>query len=161
VAGGALTGIGDAIRRLPLHPRLARMLLAAGGSRQMARACALLSERHFLAPRRASTTSDLLSALDDWSNVPPHMQSLAREIESIPRRIDGPRSAKASAERLPSSTESDFRRAVLAGYPDRVAQRRETGSAKVLLATGTGATMAAESGVRDGELLVALDVQNA
>ena len=32
----------------------------------MARACALLSERHLLPPRTASTTSDLLSAIDGW-----------------------------------------------------------------------------------------------
>ena len=58
--------IGEQVRRLPLHPRLARMLVAAGGARQIAQACALLSERHLLPPRTASTTSDLLSAIDDW-----------------------------------------------------------------------------------------------
>jgi ATP-dependent helicase HrpB len=56
------------------------------------------------------------------------------------------------------SSEAAFRRAVLSGYPDRVAQRREPGSANVRLASGTGATLAPESGVRDGEFLVALDV---
>jgi ATP-dependent helicase HrpB len=55
-------------------------------------------------------------------------------------------------------SEPDFLRAILSGYPDRVAQRREPGSPNVLLATGTGATMARESGVLDGEFLVALDV---
>ena len=52
------------VRRLPLHPRLARMLVDAGGARSMAQACALLSERHLLPPRTATTSSDLLSALD-------------------------------------------------------------------------------------------------
>ena len=56
-------------------------------------------------------------------------------------------------------SESDFRRAVLAGYPDRVAQRREPQSPRVLLSSGAGATMAPQSGVIDGEFLVALDVQ--
>ena len=54
--------------------------------------------------------------------------------------------------------ESVFLRAVLSGYPDRVARRREPGSASVLLASGTGATIAPESGVRDGEFIVALDI---
>ncbi len=54
--------------------------------------------------------------------------------------------------------EPQFRRALLAGYPDRVAQRREPGSPNVLLASGTGATIAPESGVRDGEFLIALDM---
>jgi ATP-dependent helicase HrpB len=55
-------------------------------------------------------------------------------------------------------SEPDFRRALLAGYPDRVAQRREAGSPNVRLASGAGATIAPESGVRDGEFLIALDV---
>jgi len=46
----------------------------------------------------------------------------------------------------------------LEGYPDRVAQRREPGSPSVRLASGAGATIAPESGVRDGEFLLALDV---
>ena len=59
-----LTSMGEQVRRAPLHPRLARMLVEAGGSRQIAQACALLSERHLLPPRAASTSSDLLSAID-------------------------------------------------------------------------------------------------
>jgi ATP-dependent helicase HrpB len=51
-----------------------------------------------------------------------------------------------------------FRRALLAGYPDRVGRRREAGSARVLLASGHGAVVGPESGVRNGEFLVALDV---
>ena len=78
-----LTTIGEQIQRIPLHPRLARMLLAADGARSMAQACALLSERHFIAPRTHTTTSDLLSAIDDWPRVPPHVQRVAREIEAI------------------------------------------------------------------------------
>src|SRR6185436_18254346 len=55
-------------------------------------------------------------------------------------------------------SEAAFRRALLAGYPDRVAQRREPGSPNVRLASGAGATIAPESGVSSGEFLVALDV---
>ena len=83
VEHGRLTAIGDAVRRLPLHPRLARMLVAAGGARQMAQACALLSERHVLPPRTASTSSDLLSAIDDWSAVPSHVQRTASVIADL------------------------------------------------------------------------------
>jgi ATP-dependent helicase HrpB len=56
-------------------------------------------------------------------------------------------------------SEADFRRAILAGYPDRVAQRRAPQSPRLLLASGAGAAMAPQSGVVDGEFLVALDVQ--
>jgi ATP-dependent helicase HrpB len=161
-AGGAvqLTALGALVHRLPLHPRLARMLVAADGARSMARACALLSERHLLPPRTSSTTSDLLSAIDGWHAAPPHVQRAADHIADLGLRI----ADFGSAIQHPQSemmSESAFLRAVLAGYPDRVAQRREPGSPNVLLASGTGATIARESGVRDGEFLVALDVSRS
>jgi ATP-dependent helicase HrpB len=173
VVDGRLTAIGAQLQRFPLHPRLARMLIAAGGARTMAQACALLAERHFLAPRTASTTSDLLSAIDEWRNVPPHIQRVAREIEDIAVHVSTSAGSGFSTSvgsgsgtslgsgfsRTVKSSDEEFRRAVLAGYPDRVGQRREPGSARVRLASGAGAALAPESGVRDFEFIVALDVQ--
>jgi ATP-dependent helicase HrpB len=149
-----LTDIGRQVQHVPLHPRLARMLVAAGGARQVAQACALLSERHLLPPRTATTTSDLLSAID---LLPSRIADLGLRIADLFRHSI----VNQSAIRNPQSamTDSQFRLAVLAGYPDRVAQRREPGSPNVRLASGTGATIAPESGVRDGEFLVALDVR--
>jgi ATP-dependent helicase HrpB len=140
------------VRHLPLHPRLARMLVAAGGARPVAQACALLSERHLLPPRTATTSSDLLSAIDDWHNVPPHVKRVANSIQSAINNQSEICNLKSEI------SESEFRRAILSGYPDRVAQRREPGSPNVRLASGAGAVIAPESGVREGEFLVALDV---
>ena len=161
VQSGALTDIGHQLQRMPLHPRLARMLVSANGAREMAQACALLSERHVLAPRETrseATTSDLLSAVDRWSTVPPHVQRVAREIERIALGLSASPSRPSSPSRL---SEADFRRAVLSGYPDRVAQRRELRSLRVRLASGAGAIIAPQSGVTEGEFLVALDVQTS
>jgi ATP-dependent helicase HrpB len=159
-----LTALGEQVRSVSLHPRLARMLVAAGGSRDMARACALLSERHLLPPRTVSTTSDLLSALDRWTEMPPHVQRAGDAIADFGLRIaksiadSGTSSFTNLGPHSEMSRESVFRRAVLAGYPDRVGQRREPGSPNVLLATGAGATIARESGVHGGEFVVALDL---
>jgi ATP-dependent helicase HrpB len=153
VSDGALTHLGRDIVRLPLHPRLACMLRAAGGARAMARACALLSERQVPPSRAAAaTSSDLLSALDRWESLPVHVGRVATELE----RIYASTLSRRSDTDVP---ETAFRRAVLAGYPDRVAQRREPGSSRVKLATGTGAMLGAESGVRDAEFLIAVDVR--
>lgn len=153
VADGKLTPAGRQAMRLPLHPRLARILIAAGGAPEVARACALIAERSFVPPRTAATTSDLLSAIDDWRSVPSHVERAAREIEGLIRHLQlGPRQAL---------SEADFRRAILAGYPDRVAYRRVAGSPEVHLASGAGATIAPESGVIEGEFLVAIDVSAA
>jgi ATP-dependent helicase HrpB len=153
VKGGALTDLGRQIVRLPLHPRLACMLRFAGGARAMARACALLSERQ-VPPSRVSTatSSDLLSALDRWESLPPHVGRVARELERTYESAIGRPSPA-------DMTETTFRRAVLSAYPDRVAQRREPGSPRVKLATGTGAVLGIESGVRDAEFLIAVDVR--
>jgi ATP-dependent helicase HrpB len=156
VANGTLTPLGDRVRRLPLHPRLARILVAGGNAREIARACAVLSERHFVPARgaaAASTSSDLLSALDGWNAVPLHVHRAAEEIARTGAACGLPPSQDAMGDQA-------FRRAIFAGYPDRVAERRSPGSSSVRLSSGVGAIVAGESGVRDGEFLVALDVQD-
>lgn len=151
VRSGRLTDLGRAMQRLPLHPRLSRMLLEADGHPDMARACALLSERRFGPTTRRATTSDLLSALDDWGQASPHVRNAADHISRLlPRPVAG------EGEPL---DERVFRRAVLAGYPDRVGRRREQRSARVKLASGTGAVLAPDSGVVDAEFLIAVDLR--
>jgi ATP-dependent helicase HrpB len=160
VRAGALTDTGRLLQRMPLHPRLARMLLAANGGTRMARACALLSERHVLAPRTSSTNSDLLSAIDQWSQVGPHVQRMAREIEHMASHMLVSGKARATShESRATDHDADFLRAVLAGYPDRVAQRRDTQSPRLRMASGAGAVVAPQSGVTGGDFLVALDIQ--
>jgi len=139
------------MQSLPLHPRLARILIAGGGSPMLARACAILSERLFVPPRAAATTSDLLSALDGWAHLPVHVHRAAQEIERMANQLGDHQSASLSDE--------EFRKALLRGYPDRVAQRREPRSPRVRLATGAGGAIGRESGVLEGEFLVAVDVQ--
>ena len=54
---------------------------------QVAQACALLSERHLLPPRTATTSSDLLSALDRWSTCRRTLQHVADVIADFGSRI--------------------------------------------------------------------------
>jgi ATP-dependent helicase HrpB len=150
-AAGRLTPTGHQLVRLPIHPRLGRIFLAAGGSRQAALSAALLSERHAAPPRRGATSCDLFAAVEREQELPPHVSRVAREIGEAFRRATG----EAPATR---ASEAEFRRAVLAGYPDRVARRRSPKSDRLVLASGTGARLGRESGVHDGEWLVAVDV---
>jgi hypothetical protein len=144
------------------------MLVAADGARSIARACALLSERHLLPPRTASTTSDLLSAIDDWHAIPPHVQRVADKyavfspsLANCPSELPQPpkRESREGGQRY--TVRRRFLRAVLSGYPTASRNAASLGSPNVLLASGTGATIARESGVRDGEFLVALDVRRS
>ena len=150
VHDGKLTEMGVRMQRLPVHPRLARMLIEADGDAAVALACAVLSERHLVPPRSAATSSDLLSAVDDPRALPPRLLDVARRFSSL---VGGRTSSRHDDH------EATFRRAIFAAYPDRVARRRASGSRRFLFASGSGAVLGAESGVHDAEFIVAVDAQ--
>lgn len=145
VERGQLTATGRRMSRLPLHPRVARILIEAAGARDAAMACALLSDRQLLPRHPATTTCDLLTGID--GELPAHVTLNARDLQ------------RGFPNARPHIDEQGLRRALLAGYPDRVGVRRAPGDSRVLLASGHGASIGPESGVRDGEFVLALDVQ--
>jgi ATP-dependent helicase HrpB len=174
LAGGRLTPEGEAMHRLPVHPRLARVLLSAGTDSRGAAACAVLGEGWRPADRGdpPTTDSDVLSALDRLAEAPPGVKAAARELEralsfrgaSSSRATRNP-PAEAIADASGPARRRSLRvrdegllRALLAGFPDRVARRREPGSSRLVTSSGSGALLGRESGVRDAELLVALEV---
>jgi ATP-dependent helicase HrpB len=152
---GRLTGLGERLRALPLHPRLGAVFVAGGGAVDVANACALLADGlRGRAVMGATTASDVLPALDGWSQRAAPLRQAADQLHRL--ALEWP-----DAERRDRLDESELRRALLAGYPDRVARRREAGSPRLLLATGAGAELARDSGVREAQWLVALDVAGA
>ena len=157
VEHGQITSLGRQMQRLPLHPRLACIIIAARGSFEGCAACAWLSEPTRFDGPRAATSCDLLPIIDQWSRMPQHLRRVAEQLQRASKSIVG----HAYRERI---DETELRRALLAGYPDRVAKRRtqqpQTGPNhdKVTLATGHGAIVGRESGVHDAEWLIALDV---
>jgi ATP-dependent helicase HrpB len=152
--GGRLSDIGRQMLHLPIPPRLARIVIAGEGSRDVIRACAALSEPHVVPPGTATASSDLLAVVDRWAEVPERVARVAADIERLSRT--------SLTTRPPSNpTEEGFRRAILAGYPDRIARRRDAVSGRVLMSTGTGAVLADESVVRNAEYLVALETRSS
>jgi ATP-dependent helicase HrpB len=127
-------GIDPELRRYPLHPRLARLIIAANGDELAVRIAAALSEGVRL--RRSETTESDAFALAD----------------------DAPREIVRELMRLAPKGRGNLLKAIFSAYPDRVAMRREPRSPRLLLASGTGAVLAKESGVREGEFLVALEL---
>jgi ATP-dependent helicase HrpB len=156
VSGGRLTADGEAMHRLPLHPRLARVLLSAGADSRGAAACAVLGEGWRPAPRgdAPTTDSDVLSAVDRLVEAPAGVRSAATELQGM-RSSQGAGNRHGRGEAL---TDEGLLRALLAGFPDRVARRREAGSSRLVMSSGSGAILGRESGVRDAEFLVALEV---
>ena len=147
-----LTSLGRQLQRLPLHPRLARILLDGNGATDVAAACALLSEPiAFAGGGNVATTCDLLPLIDQFDRQPFHVKRVAAELQRLAAEALG----RKTASRLP---EDALRHALFTGYGDRLGKRRAAGSDRVMLASGHGASLGRESGVRDGEYLVALDV---
>jgi len=146
-----VTPLGHQLRRLPLHPRLAGVLMAAAGAWEAAAACALLSEKRPGVAVAAATTCDLLPLIDRWASVPPHTRQVAEAIHRLGRSVLG----EAARDHI---DEAQLRRALFAGFPDRVARRRASDRSRLVLASGRGAALGRESAVAEGEWLVALDL---
>jgi ATP-dependent helicase HrpB len=151
IEGARVTGLGHRLRRLPLHPRLASVLMAASGAWDAAAACALFSEGRPAGAPAAATTCDLLPLIDRWGSVPPHTQQVAAAIHRLGRDVLG----DAAREHI---DDAGLRRALLAGFPDRVGRRRANDRSRLVLTSGRGAMMGRESAVAEGDWLVALDL---
>ncbi|HET7041579.1 MAG TPA: helicase-related protein, partial [Gemmatimonadales bacterium] len=136
-----VTALGRTMARLPVHPRLARLLVEGhrlGRTEEAALLAALLSERdpfprgvRGAGPRRASR-SDLLDRLDaleaferrkapeaDLNAGAARFVLRARDqlVEMARRELSGGKEGEAG--------DNPLLRALLAAYPDRVARRRE------------------------------------
>lgn len=144
--------------RVPPHVRqVARQLedLAAGAQ----------GAAHGTAQRVAQSAAS--SGAESTVHTTPSAADTRQAAPAVKTRASETRHASGRSEDSSSplsaglSGEAALRRAILAGYPDRVARRREPSSARVLLASGHGAALSRESGVQEGEFLVALDVQAA
>lgn len=170
---GAVTPLGKEMLRLPLHPRQARIALAAkdlGLLEQGATLAALLGERDLRgqrAPAQYTGDSDLLALLELYENAS-RGNERARALGVNLGALHAVKRARDQVARLlrsrntqtpiPTDTESALCQAILQGYTDRVAQRASRGSADELLLAGGGrARLAEESVVRKATWLVAVD----
>lgn len=152
---GRIASDGRDAQRLPVHPRLARLVIDCGFSPIACRAAAALAEMRALRGDGLATDCDVWSLAHDSRRLPPHILRAAEQLMARAPRAGVPTASRTVAE-------AAFRRAVLASWPDRVAQRRDAtdGERTVRLASGTGARLAPDSGVH-AEWLVAVAVMDA
>jgi ATP-dependent helicase HrpB len=168
---GRITSLGNVMARLPLHPRLARLLERSRELKLPALGCALatlLSERDIIRrdPRPGQGTS---------GDLHDRVELLHRFIgEHRGSGSDADRGALGNVERVFRQlkrlmgvscrddwgvcTPADIGRLLMAAYPDRIALRREGEGGRYLLANGRGARLASSGNVRSGSLLVAVSV---
>jgi ATP-dependent helicase HrpB len=172
-----VTDLGRALARLPVHPRLGRLLIEGqrwGHAAAAALAAALLSERDPFdrqesAVGRPSTSSDVLDRVVALEQYERHghysgpLESLHRGaarfvlhardqlLRSLPRDRQRRQSADADEAVL---------RSLLAAFPDRVARRREPGSRRGVMVGSRGVRLAPSSGVLEPELFLCIDVDD-
>ncbi|HOC55476.1 MAG TPA: ATP-dependent helicase HrpB [Verrucomicrobiota bacterium] len=182
-----LTAIGRKMLAFPLHPRYARMLLAAQQYRCVHQACllaALTQGRDLLlrnvdadAARRREELVGNKASSDFWLLMRAWQQAAAREfhpeacrrlgVHATTARQIGPLLEQfldiARREGLDvtprAAPDTALQKCILIGFSDRVARRLDSGTLRCELVHGRRGTLARESVVRQSPLLVAAEVR--
>lgn len=175
LVGGHVTELGAAMARLPVHPRVARLLLKGQQLNCLSKAAlaaALISERDpFVREANArgadyfarSDIADRVSILEDFAatgntqtrrGMLHHAgaKSVLRVAEQLKRQV-GPEATSRRGE-----DEDSLLQALLAAYPDRLAKRREPESPRALMVGGKGVVLSPQSVVgRTHELFLCIE----
>jgi ATP-dependent helicase HrpB len=147
--GGDPTPHGRAMAALPVHPRLAHMLLEAARHEAVGTAlalAALLGERD---PWSGRLGPDLADRLARWPEAPPTLRRTARQLA---RRLG-------VAETPPDPAMAGLCAAL--AFPDRIAQRRRKGGAELRLVNGRGARLVAAPELDPFDFLVVAESEDA
>ena len=180
-AEGRIAPHGRDLARLGAHPRLAHMMLAAGGGPALREACLLaaaLSENLPASARPSSNAEHLVRDLVEGDGaVPPAARARIRElakawenqilseVESLKFKDESPVSGNFTL--YPFNFKLDKRPStgcLLAfAYPDRLARRRRTArdEGRYLTVGGRGAKLAPGDGLARHEWIVIADIDDA
>lgn len=150
--GGRITDHGRALAALPLHPRLAHMLVTAGP--EAATLAALMSERDPIRGASADLTLRLAAIRDpkDYEDSHPHVVHRGT-VDRI----------RAEAKRLAALVRRGVRGYTLPemaalAYPDRIGLRRKGEAPRFVLSGGKGAVAAETDPLGKARLIVATDL---
>ncbi|MDA7439255.1 ATP-dependent helicase HrpB [Planktomarina temperata] len=156
LSDGRLTPHGAALAKLPLHPRLAQMLLQAGP--RAAPLAALLSDRDILSTQNCDLTPALTALTRPTGNK--EQAGPIRDHSALDR-------IKQEAKRLSRLAPKGTREIAFSpaqclalAYPERVAQRRPGPQPRYIMAGGKGAVLARDDSLANARYLVISDVGN-
>ncbi len=160
---GKITALGKEASNLPIHPRLAKMMLATNGNQEREVACniaALLSERDIL---QGSDSADFLNRLyvlietatGNVNKAYVNRNTLKTVIKDV-RRLQSSIGHKKS--KVDISGISDVAAyLLLLAFPERLAKRRSANSNKYQLANGKGVFLSEDDPLINNEYLVVND----
>jgi len=171
-----ITEVGRSMARLPLQPRLARLLVEGHARGVASSAClvaAMLQERDPFQRSRTKTARvtdsdvvDRVIALEKFErdgSTSTEFGSIntgaarfvTRAADALHRELE--RTLGRESERKSSASEA-LMRALFAAYADRLASRRGAGEKRGVMTGGRGVKLGDESGVLDHELFVCVDM---
>jgi ATP-dependent helicase HrpB len=193
ISRGKITSIGIHMSQLPIHPRLARMVLEAADRGCLSRSAllaAMLAERDPFDRReqRERSPSIHTKQTSKWfSDCLERLRVLERALNR--QHYESPfgelnfgalRTIASAAEQIESQTKSlvgsdpshdsnhgysdqddapeEILRSLLAGFPDRLARRRQSGKNNGLMVGGKGVTLHPQSGVLEPEFFLCIDL---
>ncbi len=182
-----VTVLGHWVVQLPLPPRLACVVISGFRSGHGMRTCllaALLSEQEpFLlgrdrsAPRDQlilnsdSDVLDRLHAVENFLNNRQHetpfgqihrnqLQNILRIAKQLADALHRMSSSIQPGEQIADSDEA-IKRALLAGFPDRVARRKAAGDPQGMMTGGRRVRLARQSAVRTAQIFTCINVDGA
>ena len=152
LAGGKITAHGKALAALPLHPRLAHMLVTAGP--EAATLAALLEERDPVRGAPADLSLRLAAIADPSGYERAHPGQVHRPtIERI-----RPEAKRLARMVTPVSHRHSPAEMLALAYPDRIGLRRKGEAARFILSGGKGAVVDETDGLGKHRLIVASDL---
>jgi ATP-dependent helicase HrpB len=187
IESGTITETGRIMARLPVHPRIGRLLIEGhrrGCARRAALAAALLSERDpFMrsggsargndrGPRTAanyvsrSDVLDRVAALEEFesagraeSSFGPINRSAAAFVLRARDQLLAELRREVGRQTASETADHDgFLQSLLSAFPDRLAKRRDSSTGKGVMVGGRGVRLAPQCAVTEAELFLCVDV---
>ncbi|WP_299732072.1 ATP-dependent helicase HrpB [uncultured Tateyamaria sp.] len=141
-----ITDHGRALARQPLHPRLAHMLVTAGG--QAATLAALLAERDPLRNRGTDLALRMRAIADPSAFADAHRGAIQRIRDEAKRLRRG----------TTTQPKLDLGEMAALAYPDRIGLRRAGDAPRYVLSGGKGAVLPQGDALSGHRLIVATDL---
>jgi ATP-dependent helicase HrpB len=160
---GRISPHGRQMSRLPVHPRLAHMLLRARELNCLplaAQLAALLSERDLLRGGAGARDADIrtrLEVLRGDHDAPDADRAALQRVRSSARDLERQLRSGASGA---AGDEVDAGVLLAFAYPDRIGRRRDAGVGRFALANGRGAVFAEAQTLARQEFIVAVDLDD-
>ena len=163
-ARGQITAMGTQMAALPLHPRLAAMVVSARSVQEKVLACEIsiiLEEPDFLPVtyQTQSTDSDIMDRLEYWHTAR-RAHSRERSMAQCQRSLDQLlRRVHLKSQPGCAGTVDTVGELLLAAFPDRMAQRRGDSQHQYQLRSGAGVLLSPRSQLGSPQWLVAAKIQ--